>query len=117
MEDPDPATLDRGPQYLVQPEDTIFETNSVFSSTTLDCEADAYPPPSYKWTHQRSGTKDPVDPGEDKRYTMINGRLIIHDPSDENLDDGTYQCTATNDYGSILSNEASLTFGCEYINP
>ena len=47
------------------------------------------------------------------RYTMINGKLIIHNPSTDFQDDGNYQCTAENSYGLILSNEVSLSFGCK----
>ena len=50
---------------------------------------------------------------QDARYSQINGRLLIHEPSSEEQDDGKYQCTAFNDFGQILSNTVSLSFGCK----
>lgn len=37
----------------------------------------------------------------------------MHEPSQGEGDDGSYQCVATNEKGSVLSNTASLEFGCE----
>lgn len=50
---------------------------------------------------------------KDKRYTLINGRLIIDKPSPSNNDDGNYHCEAFNPYGRITSNIVTLSFGCE----
>ena len=55
-----------------------------------------------------------MDPSTDSRYTFINGRLVIDSPSSERADDGRYQCAATNIYGTILSNQVELAFGCEW---
>ncbi len=113
MDNIDEETIDRGPKFEEQPLDTIYEPQDIRGYTSIDCYADAYPSALYSWTRERAGDKIDIDPSEDDRYTMINGRLIIHAPSAIMQDDGKYQCTARNDYGSILSSIASLTFGCK----
>ena len=47
------------------------------------------------------------------RYTIISGKLLISQPSQDREDDGTYECLAGNEYGFILSNAVALTFGCK----
>ena len=47
------------------------------------------------------------------RYTMINGKIIIHSPSDLDKDDGNYHCAAKNPFGKIKSNIVTLGFGCK----
>lgn len=66
-----------------------------------------------EWFKERAGVEEEIDPSNDDRYTFINGRLIVHEPSQGEGDDGSYQCVATNEKGSVLSNTASLEFGCE----
>ena len=69
--------------------------------------------PAYDWYKQRGTVNEMVDPLTDDRYTFINGRLVIDSPSSERADDGRYQCAATNIYGTILSNQVELAFGCK----
>ena len=70
--------------------------------------------PAYEWYKQRGTLNEKVDPSTDSRYTFINGRLVIDSPSSERADDGRYQCAATNIYGTILSNQVELAFGCKW---
>lgn len=67
----------------------------------------------YAWYKRRGDVNEMLDPLMDNRYTFINGRLVIDSPSAERADDGRYQCSATNTYGTILSNEVELAFGCK----
>ncbi len=60
----------------------------------------------------RDQRRQPINPLLDTRYTLINGKLIIHEPQDT-VDNGDYQCVARNLYGSVLSNSVTLAFGCE----
>jgi hypothetical protein len=53
-----------------------------------------------------------VNPRIEPRFTIINGKLIINTPKDT-LDNGQYECVASNRYGSVLSNAAMLSFGCQ----
>ncbi|KAG8136974.1 hypothetical protein E2320_005529 [Naja naja] len=55
----------------------------------------------------QNGTE--LDIASDYRYSVIEGSLIINNPS-ELKDAGQYQCFTTNVYGSILSREATLQF-------
>ena len=68
---------------------------------------------AYEWYKQRGQDNERLDPSVDNRYTFINGRIVIDSPSSEREDDGRYQCAATNLYGTILSNQVELAFGCE----
>ena len=47
------------------------------------------------------------------RYTMVNGRVMIDQPSPDKGDDGNYQCRATNKFGTIVSLTVPLKFGCK----
>lgn len=58
----------------------------------------------------RNGTE--IDIESDYRFSLIEGSLIINNPS-EMKDSGQYQCLTTNTFGSILSREAVLQFACE----
>ena len=55
-----------------------------------------------------------INPLENPHYTIINGKLIIHDPQDTK-DNGDYHCVAKNRFGSVLSNSVQLAFGCKYL--
>ncbi|KAG9339728.1 hypothetical protein JZ751_023375, partial [Albula glossodonta] len=55
-----------------------------------------------------NGTDVPV--GEDSRYTLVAGNLLISSPQPAR-DAGSYQCLATNRCGTVLSQPANLKFG------
>uniref|UniRef100_A0A670IP22 Contactin-5 n=1 Tax=Podarcis muralis TaxID=64176 RepID=A0A670IP22_PODMU len=72
---------------------------------SLTCQARGNPAPTYRWL--RNGTE--IDTESDYRYSVIEGSIIINNPS-ETKDSGQYQCFTTNMFGSILSREATLQF-------
>ncbi|XP_077649568.1 contactin-4 isoform X4 [Urocitellus parryii] len=45
----------------------------------------------------------------DFRYSVVEGSLLINNPN-KTQDAGTYQCVATNSFGTIVSREAKLRF-------
>ena len=53
-----------------------------------------------------------LDPLKNGNYTISGGMLIIDNPTDR--DRGNYHCIASNEYGSVVSETVSITFG--YIN-
>ncbi len=71
------------------------------------------PSTAYSWYKDGENGNELLDPLQDERYTFINGRLVIDSPSPELQDEGRYQCAASNVYGTILSNQVQLAFGCE----
>lgn len=62
----------------------------------------------FRW--KLNGTE--IIPKSGSHYSLSGGNLrISHLNKDQ--DAGTYQCLATNTFGTIVSREASLTFACE----
>jgi len=109
----DAANLPIGPMFTTQPVSTIYDVRSTIKVASFMCEADARPLPSYVWFlthHQVRGEVDLTDQGK----TVTNGRLTIAEPS-ETEDNGDYQCIAKNSFGAILSDFATLSFGCKII--
>uniref|UniRef100_A0A7N4P7N7 Contactin-5 n=1 Tax=Sarcophilus harrisii TaxID=9305 RepID=A0A7N4P7N7_SARHA len=91
--------------FVQEPDDIIFPTDSDEKKVALNCEARGNPVPNYRWL--RNGTE--LDLESDYRYSLIEGNLIINNPS-EAKDAGHYQCLTANSLGSILSREAILQF-------
>ncbi|KPM09920.1 contactin-like protein [Sarcoptes scabiei] len=112
----DQAMIPRGPKFLQEPKDVIFDVSgrSQLNHATLKCLADAYPSPTYKWLKEeyvdnqiRSVLMDPLS---DRRYTQTDGTLIIDNPQADR-DRGKYHCVAENKFGAIISQTVQLTFG------
>lgn len=49
---------------------------------------------------------------EGSHYSLQGGNLIINNPV-KTQHVGMYSCLASNKYGTIVSREASVQFGCE----
>ncbi|KAK6176500.1 hypothetical protein SNE40_014772 [Patella caerulea] len=103
----DPNLVPRGPDFLIEPEDTVIlgETTSMY----LDCVATGMPLPKYTWHKINSTGKILVSYEADNRYTLTNGRLSIANPS--SVDESDYQCLAENSQGMALSQRVKLSFG------
>lgn len=115
-EETDGNLLERGPKYVQQPVDFVYDTASVNPYVILECISDAQPLPTYDWMLERDQLMAVINPLVYRRYTIINGKLIIHNPHDTQ-DNGDYQCISKNKFGSILSNRVQLGFGCKlYVN-
>lgn len=66
----------------------------------------------YRW---RLNNADIVIPEEEESpYSLMGGDLIISYP-DRSRDIGNYTCVATNEFGAVISQTASVQFGCEFI--
>ncbi|KAG7258790.1 hypothetical protein CRUP_033853, partial [Coryphaenoides rupestris] len=99
-----------GPVFEEQPVDTIYPEESPEARITLNCRARASPPASYRWMLQG----EDIDVEEDNHYSVVGGNLVITNPSrDKHL--GNYSCNATNDFGTIVSQQASVQFGSELL--
>jgi len=109
------SNLPRGPEFTIQPVSTIFDTDNRDTKNwvSFTCEVSARPLPSYVWYLTHDQRRFPVDLADQKK-TVTNGRLTISEPS-ETQDNGDYQCLAKNPIGEILSDFASLNFGCKII--
>ncbi|XP_069793097.1 contactin-4-like isoform X3 [Narcine bancroftii] len=94
-----------GPVFIQEPNDIVFPVDSEEKKATLNCEAKGNPTPHYRW--QRNGTG--IDINLDYHYSVIGGSLVINNPV-RTQDYGSYQCFATNSFGTIVSKKVKLQF-------
>lgn len=52
----------------------------------------------------------------DEHYSLVGGNLVINNPK-QKKHAGTYICVARNIYGTVISKEARVKFGCERLRP
>lgn len=52
----------------------------------------------------------------DEHYSLVGGNLVINNPR-QKKHAGTYVCVARNIYGTVISKEARVKFGCEHLKP
>ena len=107
-----PNLAPRGPKFLKEPDETTILSKT--SAAYLDCLADGNPKPEYRWYKGNRDTLTELETGPGKRFVMTGGRLTIDNPED--TDEGTYQCSATNKFGTIMSRPIDLSFGSEFWN-
>ncbi|KAK7916146.1 hypothetical protein WMY93_011907 [Mugilogobius chulae] len=99
------TAVQQSPMFSKQPGSIVYPVENVEKNreVVFSCEAQASPPPFYRW--KLNGTE--IKPGS--HYSLSGGNLrISHLNRDQ--DAGTYQCLASNPFGTIVSREASLTF-------
>ncbi|XP_023243533.1 contactin-like [Centruroides sculpturatus] len=110
----DEEKVPRGPYFIEEPKSVIFAQSDRDNVATLRCVAKGYPPPTYIWYqveyHHDEMVSKKIDPLSDYRYTQTDGILMILDP-DQSTDKGKYYCSATNKFGTIISQIVSLDFG------
>uniref|UniRef100_A0A8D1CFD6 Contactin 6 n=1 Tax=Sus scrofa TaxID=9823 RepID=A0A8D1CFD6_PIG len=93
------------PIFTQEPQDVIFPLDLSKSEIILNCAANGYPSPHYRW--KQNGTD--IDFTMSYHYRLDGGNLAISSPRTDQ-DIGTYQCLATNPLGTILSRKAKLQF-------
>lgn len=102
---PDEESAPRGPKFYLYPTDTeiLGSTSEVY----LECAATGLTQPTYQWTVTREDgqTRPIVGP----RYIVTNGRVSINNPQVA-LDGGSYQCSAKNEFGVVLTQPVVLSF-------
>nr|XP_014335720.1 PREDICTED: contactin-6-like [Bos mutus] len=93
------------PIFTQEPQDAIFPLDLSKSEIILNCAANGYPLPHYRWKHNGAD----IDFTMSYHYRLDGGSLAISSPRTDQ-DIGTYQCLATNSLGTILSQKAKLQF-------
>lgn len=81
-----PNEIPRGPYFIKQPTDKVFDmsTRKISNDVSLSCLAGGYPTPTYEWfkedyeNDKLIATK--IDPLNNVRYTVSGGTLIIYEP-------------------------------------
>ncbi|XP_064012244.1 contactin-6 isoform X1 [Pogoniulus pusillus] len=94
-----------GPIFIQEPYDVTYSMGSANPEVLLNCTAKGYPLPYYRW--KQNGTD--IDLTMSYHYRLVGGSLAINNPH-KKQDIGTYQCLATNSFGTILSRKAKLQF-------
>ncbi|XP_009904231.2 contactin-6 [Dryobates pubescens] len=94
-----------GPIFIQEPYDVTYSMGSAKPEVLLNCTAKGYPLPYYRW--KQNGTD--IDLTMSYHYRLVGGSLAINNPH-KKQDIGTYQCLATNSFGTILSRKAKLQF-------
>lgn len=105
----------------------LLKSNQMYRSRSSSCLLECFHLPSLHWTifdfliykfifsihffrWKLNGTE--ISPKYGSHYSLSGGNLrISHLNKDQ--DAGTYQCLASNSFGTIVSREASLTFACK----
>ncbi|XP_008310156.1 contactin-1a [Cynoglossus semilaevis] len=96
-----------GPVFEEQPVDTIYPEESPEAKITLNCRARANPPATYKWKVNNMEI-DVNDEGS--HYSLVGGSLVINNPI-KSTHEGNYSCMASNMFGTVVSQKASVQFG------
>ncbi|MGH0162593.1 UNVERIFIED_CONTAM: hypothetical protein FKN15_043385 [Acipenser sinensis] len=94
-----------GPVFTQEPSDITFPLDSENRKVFINCKAQGNPLPEYRW---KINGRD-IDLGMDYHYSLVEGNLLINNP-DKNRHGGTYQCFASNSFGTIVSREANVQF-------
>uniref|UniRef100_A0A9J8B3E3 Contactin 1 n=1 Tax=Cyprinus carpio carpio TaxID=630221 RepID=A0A9J8B3E3_CYPCA len=95
-----------GPVFEEQPVDTIYPEESPENKIMMSCRTRANPPASYRW--RLNNTEIVI--GNDDHYSLMGGNLVISVP-DKSKHAGNYSCLASNEFGTLVSQKASVQFG------
>lgn len=112
----DVLKVPRGPFFIRQPVDTVFDTSrrSIRNYVTLKALAGGYPTPTYNWFKEEfindTLTFTLIDPLNDRHFILSGGNLLIQSP-DQTRHQGRYHCVASNKFGLIMSETVKLNFG------
>uniref|UniRef100_A0A452GJQ8 Ig-like domain-containing protein n=1 Tax=Gopherus agassizii TaxID=38772 RepID=A0A452GJQ8_9SAUR len=98
------------PIFIQEPYDISYSIGSEDPEILLNCTAKGYPLPYYRW---KQNGRD-IDLTMSYHYRLVGGSLAINNPHTKR-DTGTYQCLATNSFGTILSRKAKLQFACKLL--
>ncbi|KAH9496082.1 hypothetical protein Btru_012690 [Bulinus truncatus] len=103
----DPNEVKLGPHFIVQPQTMVIAGE--ISDTAIECIAQSNPQPTYVWYKKVRNSAPSVVTSND-HYIITNGKLTFINPDDK-LDEGSYQCQATNEIGSVISEPVDIYFG------
>uniref|UniRef100_A0A3P9JQH6 Contactin-4-like n=1 Tax=Oryzias latipes TaxID=8090 RepID=A0A3P9JQH6_ORYLA len=97
----------QSPVFTKQPGSIVYPVETVENGreVVFSCEARGSPAPAYRW--KLNGTE--ILPKAGSHFSLSGGNLRIS-RLNRDRDAGTYQCLASNSFGTIVSREASLTF-------
>ncbi|KAI5619496.1 contactin-4-like, partial [Silurus asotus] len=97
--------IQHGPVFTQEPSDSVFPLSNEDNKIFINCKAKGNPPPHYRW---KFNGKD-LDTYTNVNFSLVEGNLLINNPQ-AITDGGSYQCIATNTFGTILSRKAKVEF-------
>ena len=89
----------------MQPSSSTLKISNV-SKCTLECLATGMGPIQYKWEKYQSSNNSWIRPSH-RAVNITSPKLIFSVITEE--DEGVYHCIATNNYGSVVSSNATIT--------
>uniref|UniRef100_A0A8C1KLA8 Contactin 1 n=1 Tax=Cyprinus carpio TaxID=7962 RepID=A0A8C1KLA8_CYPCA len=95
-----------GPVFEEQPVDTIYPEESPEDKIIMSCRTRANPPATYRWWLDNTE----IVIGNEDDYSLMGGNLVISFP-DRSKHAGNYSCLASNEFGTLVSQKASVQFG------
>ncbi|XP_043084508.1 contactin-1a [Puntigrus tetrazona] len=95
-----------GPVFEEQPVDTIYPEESPEDKIIMSCRTRANPAATYRWRLDKTD----IVLGNDDHYSLAGGNLVISFP-DKSKHAGNYSCLASNEFGTVVSQKASVQFG------
>uniref|UniRef100_A0A8C1SSS2 Contactin 1 n=1 Tax=Cyprinus carpio TaxID=7962 RepID=A0A8C1SSS2_CYPCA len=95
-----------GPVFEEQPVDTIYPEESPEDKIIMSCRTRANPPATYRWWLDNTE----IIIGNEDDYSLMGGNLVISFP-DRSKHAGNYSCLASNEFGTLVSQKASVQFG------
>lgn len=112
------SLIPRGPKIIIEPKDVVFDVSgrSHSNQLKLKCLADGLPKPLYTWYREDYSSSSgnlvgiPINVLDDERLTQTDGQLTIYNPNQQ-TDKGKYFCSASNEFGRVVSRTVSITFG------
>ena len=77
LEGVDEDEVPTAPKFTLQPEDTVYEATSQIDDVSLECIADGYPTPTYKWFKFRAGDSIEIDPENERSVTASALTVVL----------------------------------------
>lgn len=109
----DPVLAPRGPKFVIHQHSIVVVRSSTSLSAIIEYVATGKPQPIYTIIHRDyDGNITDMSNNQDNRHTVTSGKLTIHSPQ-EAEDSGIYYCMVQNEFGTVVSNPMTLSFGCK----
>ena len=66
----DPSKFERGPRFVIEPEDLMYDKDGVYKYAMLECRAEGNPYPEYSWYLVERSSKQKVS-SQPRPYVLL----------------------------------------------